>query len=145
MPRWMLLTVSSWPSGKTQQLMNSLEVVLFQPSTSCVMPWLRNRPPGLSKRWTVEKYTGRFFRPDVLEHAHTGHLVVHRIALQVPVVAQLDRHAILESGLRDALARPAQLRCAQRDAVQMHAVVPRRVHHQGTPSAPNVEQTVTGL
>ena len=37
--------------------------IQLQRDSSCVMPWFKNNPPGLSNRRTVEKYNGRFLSP----------------------------------------------------------------------------------
>ena len=88
---------------------------------------------------------GQILESHVLEHADARHLVVERLAFQVAIIAQLDRHPVLEPRRRDARARDLELLAAQRDSVGAHAVMLGRVDHQRAPAAADVEKSLTGL
>ena len=81
----------------------------------------------------------------MLEHADTGNLVIHRIALKIAVVPQLDRHPILETGLGDALARQVQLLLTERDPMGINSVVLYRMDDERAPSTTDVKGTVDRL
>ncbi len=81
----------------------------------------------------------------MLEHPDAGHLVVHRLAGQVAVVAQLDRHPGLEPLSADAPLRVVELALAQRNAVRKDAVLPCGPADQRALTAADVEQALAGL
>ena len=80
----------------------------------------------------------------MLEHADAGNLVVYRLARQIAIVQQFDAHPSGEPGLRNAFPRHLQLLRAQGHAVRLHAVVLRRMNHQRTPAAADIEKLLAG-
>jgi hypothetical protein len=67
--------------------------------------WTQNAPNGRQ----VSRQVGQ---AHVLEHADARHLVVNAFAGEIPVVAQLHCHFILQSFGPDALLRVLELRAA---------------------------------
>ena len=84
-------------------------------------------------------------QPDMLEHADAGDLVVDRFTLQIAIVAQLHSHQMTQAFGNNALLRIVMLLLAQRDAMGVYTIMPRRPAHQRTPAAADIEEMLTGF
>ena len=81
--------------------------------------------------------------PDMLEHTDRSDFVI--TAFERRIVAQLQRHAILQAEARDFFRGILELLLRQRHAMRRHTVVLRRMTYQRTPAAADVKQRVAGL
>ena len=82
-------------------------------------------------------------QPDLLEHADRSDLVER--SLDMGVVPQLDRHAIVQAGALHTLLRIRILLFRQRNAVRAYAEVLGRMAQQRAPAAADVEEPLARL
>src|SRR5579871_4391135 len=77
---------------------------------------------------------------DVLKHTDADQLIER--PRDFAIILILDAAAILQPSLADTLLGQIDLLPAQRDAQRVDAVLLRGVHHQPSPTAPDVQQTI---
>ena len=104
---------------------------------------VQEQPIGFQQPVHGVEVERQILQAHVLEHADARHLVIELAPVEVAVIPELHRDPILEPRLRDPESRNLELLGAQGDAVSPHTVVAGRMDHQGSPSAPDVEESFT--
>ena len=108
------------------------------------MPWLRMRPPGLTRRATWLRVYVDLVGAHVLDHADARDRVEGLVG-QLAVVGHADVDLVAQPQLHGAALADLGLGRGQRDADHLHAVAGRGVGGEAAPAAADVEHALTRL